>query len=280
MTIDIISARLKKYSPKTVEDEEFALKEILQEIVLYGLSNAKFFAEAMFQGGTALRILHGLPRFSEDLDFLLNQTTPNFNWQRYMKAIVQSCEQFGIIPELIDKTQAGKTVQKMFLKDTSLGKILNLSFKHYPNKKLTIKLEIDTNPPLGSEAEIKFLDFPISFSVVAQDLLSNFAGKCHALLCRKYIKGRDWYDFLWYVSNSITPNYKLLANALRQLGPWENQKIAVNRHWLFTELTKKINAIDWGKTAADAKPFLNSLDKKGLEVWNKDFFLDRLNKLR
>ena len=110
------------------------------------------------------------------------------------------------------------------LKDNSIGKIIDLTFKHYANKKLIIKLEIDTNPPLGSDLEIKFLDFPLDYSIVAQNLSSNFAGKIHALLCRNYTKGRDWYDFSWYISRKVTLNFKLLTNALRQQGPWQGQK--------------------------------------------------------
>jgi len=175
MTIDIIRSRLNSYNVENVEAEESALKEILQEIILYGLSTTDFFKKAMFQGGTALRILYGLPRFSEDLDFLLKNPEKNFHWQIYMESIFKVCEQFGIIPEVMDKKQVEKNIQKIFFKDNSLGKMLQLSFTHSPHKKLTIKLEIDTNPPLGSNAEIKFLDFPIAFSVIAQDLPSNFA---------------------------------------------------------------------------------------------------------
>lgn len=279
MTIDIIDARLKNYNLETIETEEFALKEILQEIILYGLSTANFFSKGIFHGGTSLRILHGLPRFSEDLDFLLNEPDPRFNWHPYLDAIDKTCKQFGIEPDIIDKSQAGKAVQKMFLKDNSIGKILNLSFQHHPGKKQTIKLEIDTNPPAGSNIETKFLDFPIAFSVVSQNLSSNFAGKCHALLCRKYIKGRDWYDFLWYVSKKITLNFKLLTSAVEQQGPWQGQQIEVTFNWLIEQMDKKIHEIDWKKTILDAKPFLSGTEKNTLSLWGKDFFLDRLNVL-
>lgn len=279
MTIDIIDARLKTYFLETVEDEVFALKEILQEIILYGLFNANFFSEGIFHGGTSLRILHGLPRFSEDLDFLLIKPNPNFNWHHYMSAINKACGQFGIKPEIIDKSQADKTVQKMFLKDNSIGKILNLSFHHHPGKKLAIKLEIDTNPPAGSINETKFLDFPIAFSLAAQDLSSNFAGKCHALLCRQYTKGRDWYDFLWYIAKNAKPNLDFLSNAIHQQGPWANQNITINAAWFFDQMNKKIKAIDWNKTASDVKPFLNKTEKQTLSLWHQEFFLDRLNKL-
>ncbi len=280
MMIDIINARLKSYSLETIEAEEFALKEILQEIILYGLSTSNFFSEGAFHGGTSLRILHGLPRFSEDLDFLLDKPSSKFNWRYYMNTINTACKQFGIVPEIVDKSQAGKAVQKLFLKDDSIGKILSLSLRHPPRKTLTIKLEIDTNPPMGSVVETKFLDFPIAFSLAAQDLPSNFASKCHALLCRQYSKGRDWYDFLWYVARKVTPNFKFLTSAIDQYGQWENQHIQITTDWFVEKMSEKIMKINWDKIALDVRPFLDNVEKQTLSLWGQDFFLDRLNKLK
>lgn len=279
MIKSIIHERLKNYSINTLEEEEDALKEILQEIILYGLANAEFFKYAIFHGGTSLRILYNLPRFSEDLDFMLKKPNIHFVWKTYMNVIITTCKEFGIIPEVIDKSQADKTIQKMFLKDNSIGKILDLTFKHYANKKLSIKLEIDTNPPAGSNMETKFLDFPLDFSIITQDLSSNFSGKIHALLCRTYTKGRDWYDFSWYVSKKTTPNLKLLNNALRQQGPWQGQKVSLSPKWLNDNLINKIKEIHWKNTINDVAPFLRSLEKKSLNVWGVDFFTDKVNKL-
>ena len=220
--LNIIDERLKNYSSNTLEDEEHALKEILQEVALYGLANANFFDKAIFHGGSALRILYGLPRFSEDLDFLLKSPNPHFKWEPYMDAIIATCKQYGIHPEITDKGRMNNAVKKMFLKDDSIGKIIDLSFVHHPGRKLRIKFEIDTNPLLGSNLDVKFLEFPLDYSIVAQDLSSGFAGKCHALLCREYIKGRDWYDFTWYVARKISPNFIFLTHALEQQGPWAN----------------------------------------------------------
>lgn len=280
MVANIIDARLETYALNTIEDEEHALKEILQEIALYGLANANFFKEAIFHGGSALRILYGLPRFSEDLDFLLKNPNPDFNWEPYMDAISATCKQYGVRPEIIDKSRVSNTIKKMFLKDNSIGKMINLSFVHYPEKKLAIKFEIDTNPPLGSNLEIKFLEFPLDYSIIAQDLGSSFAGKCHALLCREYIKGRDWYDFTWYVARRIVPNFIFLSNALYQQGPWANQKNIVTPEWFIETMQQKINSIDWSKASSDVSPFLNIQDKKALALWGVDFFTDKLEKLK
>lgn len=279
MVNSIVYERLEKYSPQTIEEERDALKEIMQEIILNGLSDANFFNDAVFQGGTALRIFYNLERFSEDLDFILREPNPNFKWQPYLKAIEDVCKQYGIYPEVIDKSKAGNAVQKMFLKDNSIGKILNLSFQHQPEKKLTIKLEIDTNPPLGSKSETKFLDFPLLFPIELQDLSSNFSGKSHALLCRQYLKGRDWYDFLWYVSKEIIPNFDFLSNAINQTGPWMGKNIQVNPEWYIKTLETKIKEINWPQAKNDVSPFLKEREKKVLSYWDAPFFLDRLSKL-
>ncbi len=277
---NIIDERLKTYATNTIEDEEHALKEILQEVALYGLANANFFDKAVFHGGSALRILYGLPRFSENLDFLLKSPNPHFKWEPYVDSIVATCKQYGVHPEITDKSRVSSAVKKMFLKDSSIGKIIDLSFIHHPERKLMIKFEIDTNPPLGSNLDVKFLEFPLDYSVVAQDLCSSFAGKCHALLCREYIKGRDWYDFTWYVARKISPNFVFLEHALRQQGPWVNQKNNVTPAWFVDVMEKKIKSIDWDRAANDVAPFLNVQDKKILNLWGVDFFMDKLGKLK
>jgi len=279
MAQNIIDERLKAYTTQTIEDEEHALKEILQEIAIYGLANANFFDKAIFHGGSALRILYGLPRFSEDLDFLLKSPNPHFKWEPYMDAIIATCKQYGVHPEITDKSRVNKTVKKMFLKDDSIGKIIDLTFAHHPGKKLFIKFEIDTNPPQGSQLEVKFLEFPLDYSIITQDLGSSFAGKCHALLCREYIKGRDWYDFTWYVAKKISPNFSFLEHALYQQGPWANQKMMMTPSWFITTMQQKIKNIDWNKAASDVLPFLNIQDRQTLHLWGVDFFIDKLNKL-
>lgn len=279
MATNIIDEKLKTYIANTVEDEEHALKEILQEIALYGLANANFFDKAIFHGGSALRILYGLPRFSEDLDFLLKKPNPHFKWEPYIDAIITTCKQYGVHPEVTDKSRVTNSVKKMFLKDDSIGKIIDLSFIHHPGRKLAIKFEIDTNPPQGSNLDIKFLEFPLDYSIVAQDLSSSFAGKCHALLCREYIKGRDWYDFTWYVAKKISPNFVFLAHALYQQGPWANKKNNITPTWFVEAMRQKIKSINWNKAANDVAPFLNIQDKKTLNLWGADFFIDKLNKL-
>ena len=171
-------------------------------------------------------------------------------------------------------------LKKMFLKDNSIGKIIDLTFAHHPGKKLAIKFEIDTNPPQGSHSDVKFLEFPLDFSIAAQDLASSFAGKCHALLCRDYIKGRDWYDFTWYVARKVLPNFVFLEHALYQQGPWASQRITVTPTWFIDAMQQKIKRIDWEKATSDVEGFLSIQDKRSLPLWGIDFFLDKLDKLK
>jgi len=275
----IIDKQLKTYTLRNRDDEENALKEILQEVALFALSTTDFFSKALFQGGTALRILHQLPQFSEDLDFILKKPTKNFQWEKYIEQIKKAFSLYGIIPEIQDRTQAKTAVKKMFLKDKSIGKILNLNFHHHAHEKLLIKFEIDTNPPNSSNAEQKYLEFPTDYAIAAQDLPSNFAGKCHALLCREYLKGRDWFDFLWYTAQKTTINFTFLKNAFDQNGPWEKQSAVFNKTWLINELKNKIVTIDWKKAAYEVESFVNIEQIQSLKLWSDDLFLDRVLKL-
>ncbi|MCC2624970.1 MAG: uncharacterized protein K0R14_843 [Burkholderiales bacterium] len=275
----IITDRLKLYQINSIEDEENAYKEILQEIALYTLSTTNFFAKAAFQGGTSLRILYQLPRFSEDLDFILLKPDNNFNWQPYIEAIISGFKLFGMQPEIVDRNNADKTIQKLFLKDNSIGKIINLNYNHFIKKKLLIKLEIDTNPPEKSEVETKYLDFPLDCGILTQNLPSNFAGKCHALLSRTYTKSRDWFDFSWYVSRLIPVNFAFLSSAINQNGPWAGQKLAINKEWLADQLLNKVNQIDWNQAKLEMQRFINKEQQKSLDLWSSAFFTDKISKL-
>ena len=280
MSNSLIAARLKRYSIYTLEDEENALKEILQEIALYALSTTDFFSKARFQGGTALRILHQLPRFSEDLDFILKQPDPDFQWEAYIHQMEQGFRVFSIEPEIIDRSKADNAVQKLFLKDNSIGKLLQLKFKYHAQRKLMIKFEIDTNPPQYSGEEIKFLDFPVDFSILAQDLPSNFSGKCHALLCRTYVKGRDWFDFSWYVANETQINFKFLSSALNQMGAWQESHLNIDKRWLLEKLSDTLKLLDWQAVRQDVTRFVRPEQQATLKLWSVEFFMSKIEKLQ
>jgi predicted nucleotidyltransferase component of viral defense system len=280
MRNEIIAEKFKQYTTSTFEDEENALKEILQEIVLYALSTTDFFLKALFQGGTSLRILYQLPRFSEDLDFILKAPDPDFRWQPYIEEIKKILALYGIESDIQDRSQTNMVIKKLFLKDDSIGKLLNLQFTHHPHKKIMIKLEIDTNPPLGSESELKYLEFPIDYAITAQNLPSNFAGKCHALLYRPYIKGRDWFDFSWYVAKKTPINFIFLENAIKQNQQIFTKTDIFDKDWLFKAFEKKILSIDWQQAKHDIDRFIPPTKTSSIALWSPDFFLDKLEKLK
>lgn len=279
--IELIQQRLDSYNAKNPIEEEQAIKEIIQEIALYALWRADFFDVAAFQGGTSLRILHKLPRFSEDLDFILKTATPDFEWTPYLESLLECFEEFSLQSEALAKGQMDNRIKKAIIKDNSIANQLNLSLNRGNNQqKLRVKLEIDVNPPAGSGFEYSYLDFPLDFEICHQDLASNFALKIHALLCRPYLKGRDWYDFNWYVKHKVSPNLSHLKNALIQYGPWGNQEgLQVNMQWLKKVLKEKINTVDWDDAARDVTRFLNSAEQQSLRLWSERFFTERLEKL-
>jgi len=279
--IEMLRKKLRDYGASNAIEEENASKEIIQEIALYALWRADFFDVALFQGGTSLRILHGLPRFSDDLDFLLRAPHPDFRWAPYLEALVEVFAQFGVNLEAHSKDKMDRAIREAILKDDSIASQLDLSFAGTGRAKaIRIKLEIDTNPPAGSGEATTFLDFPADFEVRHQDLSSNFALKIHALLCRPYLKGRDWFDFSWYVANGIYPNLPLLASALQQAGPWKGQgSLNIDNEWLLSALKEKITVIEWQAAAADVGRFLRPTEAKSLSLWSERFFQAKRDQL-
>jgi hypothetical protein len=279
--IDIIQERLRRYDAANALEEENAVKEILQEIALYALWRGDFFDVALFQGGTSLRILHGLPRFSEDLDFLLREPDAGFDWGPYLKTLIEVFGQFGLKLEALPRAKMDTAIRQALIKNDSIASQLDLSFAGAGKPKtIRIKLEIDVNPPAGSDEASSYLDFPADHEVRHQDLSSNFALKIHALMCRGFIKGRDWFDFSWYVGKGVAPNLPLLRAALIQTGPWAgDDHIAVDRPWLHDALGGTIAKIDWTAAAADVRRFLRPTELKSLDLWSERFFLAKLDKL-
>jgi hypothetical protein len=279
--IDLIKERLRRYGAAVPLEEENAVKEILQEIALYALWRSDFFDVALFQGGTSLRILHDLPRFSEDLDFLLRAPNPQFDWSPYLRTLTEVAAEFGVKLEALPPDKMDKAIQAALLKNDSIANQLDLSFagRRKP-KTIKIKLEIDINPPTGSGEDTSFLDFPLDYEVRHQDLPSNLALKIHALLCRGFLKGRDWFDFSWYVSRDIAPNLALLRSALVQTGPWAGDNtIAVDIAWLEAALSDAIAKIDWKAASDDVARFLRPAELRSVELWSERFFLAKVEKL-
>ena len=278
--IDLIQAKLTSYSPANQLEENHTIKEILQDIALYGLWRAGFFEVAAFQGDTSLRILYGMKRFSEDLDFILKVPDPEFTWPRYLNNMLKYFEEFGLKSQVLDKSRMDQRIKKALIKDNSICNQLNLSFfRGDPRQIQKIKLEVDIEPPVSSGFEYSYLDFPLDFEVCHQDLSSNFSLKIHALLCRPYLKGLDWYDFSWYIKKGTQANLPHLQAALFQWGPWAHKKIDLDIDWLNNELTQKAASIDWKAAAEDVHRFLKPIEQHSLNLWSEKFFVHKIEKL-
>ncbi|NOQ22597.1 MAG: nucleotidyl transferase AbiEii/AbiGii toxin family protein [Candidatus Aegiribacteria sp.] len=272
---NIIESRLEEYGSTSRETRVHALREIMQEIALYSLSVNDFFSRAVFHGGTELRLIHALPRFSEDLDFVLTEPDNSFSWSLCEKALLRTFSNYGLDIELRTEGSERSSIRKLLLIDTSI--LGSSSDGRTPF--LRIRLEVDVNPPEGAHIQTAFIDFPIPFEVSVMDLPSSFALKCHALLCRSWVKGRDWFDFLWFCSRDIHPEMELLSTAIDQNGPWARQGINVNRIWLRDQLSCRIESLNWDKTARDVYPFLSMEERSTLNGWNRELFIHYLDRL-
>lgn len=281
MSVEIIQERLNAYACKSAIEEEQALREITQEIILAGLGRTDFFGKAGFHGGTCLRIFHSLNRFSEDMDFALAAPDSEFQLSSYLEQVCDELTVYGYKPEISDRSKADATVRKAFVKDDSLGKLITLDYRTNtgPMQKLRIKLEVDTNPPSGATYNMPFLDYPFPVAVRVFDLPSLFAGKLHALLCRSYLKGRDWYDFIWYTARRTPINNELLSGALRQQGPWKGQSLNADNAWCTAQLSALIDRIDWLEAQRDVQRFVKTHELPSLKLWSREYFQQQCNKL-
>ncbi len=223
-----IGKMLEKYDLSTADKTYEALREILQEIVLLGLYRAGFFNHAVFYGGTALRILYGLDRFSEDLDFSLLEADEAFDLGVYEKSIVETLQSFGFEVDIQLKNQEG-IIKSAFLKGNTAQHLLNIKApddviaRYGQGRRVKIKFEVDTQPPLNFQSEKKMQLLPAPFMIHSMTLPSLFAGKIHAILCRNWSsrpKGRDWYDLVWYIANGYKVDLTHLSARLKQSCDW------------------------------------------------------------
>jgi predicted nucleotidyltransferase component of viral defense system len=273
---------LSKYDISSENEILNALKEIFQEIALLGLYRGNFFSNAAFYGGTSLRILYGLNRFSEDLDFSLLEKNRNFNIEHYFKYITDEFDALGISIELRKKIKKGKSsnIESAFLKNDTSIHTIDIKTDDLENilgginyhKKIKIKIEVDTNPPLKFQTEAKTLLMPITFNIISMTLPNLYAGKMHAVLCRNWktrVKGRDWYDFEWYVKNNIKLNLEHLQERLIESGDFE-QNTKLDKKRLVHLMNNKIDTLDLTKAIEEVQPFIK--DNKVFDFWTKDYF--------
>lgn len=282
-----VEGMLKNYNPRSKYEYEGAIQEIMQELALMGLWRSKFFEHAAFYGGTSLRILYGLSRFSEDLDFSLLQPNPHFNLLPFLKAIEEELEVSGLEISIDHKIKhSEESIRSAFLKAGTLETFIRIGLneqlqKHtQSNEVIKIKLEIDIDPPPGFSTEIRYLTKPFPFSVrsyVPEDL---FAGKMHALLFRAYkirVKGRDWYDFIWYVSKGFRLHLAHLEMRMRQSGNYLSDKPLTKDRFLEL-LREKILGLNVEAAKEDIRRFIQS--PREIEEWSREFFLSLLEKIQ
>lgn len=284
--ISTIEELLNSYNPKTIVESKLALREIMQSIVLVALSRNGFFSKASFYGGTALRIFYDLNRFSEDLDFTLNYKDENFTLDPYINKIKEVALSYGFYLDVSSKVKQVMTpVKSAFAKINTFQAFITLKLNEdflnliHKDEVIKVKIEIDSNPALGFKTENKWIDIPEFANIAVLDLESLFAGKIHAILCRNYkntVKGRDYYDFIFYARKKIKPNMLYLKNKLI-----ESYKISNDDKFdldvIKNMLIDRFNQVDFNQVKNDAMRFV--LNKEDLTYYSKDLFIEMTNKL-
>lgn len=274
-----VASMLKRYERRSADDHVNAVREILQEIALCGLWRAKFFEHAGFYGGTALRVLYGLDRFSEDMDFSLLAPADDFDLVPYCGAVEEELRAWGFPATVeVKRKTARSAIESAFLKANTRQLLLNIDAGEvataiHGRRELKIKVEVDTDPPPGFATETRFLLQPIPFSVRAYDPPSLFAGKMHAVLCRGWgarVKGRDWYDLVWYVGRGTPLDLAHLEARMRQSGHYDDDA-AIDERALQSMLARRIESLDIVAARSEVERFLS--DPASVDVWSPEFFL-------
>jgi len=262
---------LIKRSIKGIPDSEMKVhitREFLQLLILKIISDKDYFKNLAFVGGTALRFLYSLRRFSEDLDFsLINKE--GYKFESFLGKITYELEKYGLSVEI--KKSAKEPVQSAMVKFKDILYLLGLSKQK--DRRLSIKLEIDSNPPVGWNTELSLVNKHFVFTVLHFDIPSLYATKIHACFFRKYIKGRDFYDLMWYFGKKAMPNFELLNNAIEQT---EKKRMDLNAKNFNDFLKERLIGIDFAKVRKDVERFIE--DKNELKLLNRDVILKLLNK--
>ncbi len=279
---------LKRYELNSLLDYKNALKEVVQEIALLGLWRAKFFEKAAIYGGTALRILHKLDRFSEDLDFTLLVPNPDFDLSKYEKAVQLELQSLGFTAKVEKKAKVRQSpIDSAFIKTNTIQHLLlvglpdGIDRRVHPDEIMKIRFEVDTNPPPdGATTEAALLLLPYPFSVNTLRLEDLFAGKALATLCREWkgrVKGRDWYDFVWFISRNTALNIHYLEERMRQSGYWKKKK-KLNREDIIELFDKKIDSLDIESAKKDIINFIK--DSSQIDIWSKEFFREIVRRIK
>jgi len=281
----MIKEWIEEYNPQNEEEILAALREIMQEITLAGLSRTDFFEKAAFYGGTALRIFYGLDRYSEDLDFSLLKPDPDFSIEPYFKAVLDEFKSLGLTVSIKEKKKTKQTaIDSAFLKAETIWQeiVLEDIIKEIgvrSNKTLKIKIEVDRQPPLNFRTEEKLLLRPFSFYVKCYTKSSLFAGKMHALLFRKWlnrVKGRDWYDLEWYIKKGIPLDVNHFLTRAKDTNDWQDDSIANEQ--IIELLDAKIKSVSFSSIKEDVVRFIQNDDV--LNIWSPEYFKDLIEKIK
>lgn len=270
---NIFEQMLSRYPIISDKDRQNAIYEVMQQITLAGLYRGGFFNKAAFYGGTCLRIFHKLDRFSEDMDFSLLTTDSSFKLENNFPSIIDEFKMLGreIVITKKDKRNFNK-VESAFLKDDT--EVYDVAFQ--TEKSLKIKIEVDTQPPLKFQTEQKLLLHPFSFMTRCFTLPDLYAGKMHALVFRTWnnrVKGRDWYDFEWYVKNGINLDFIHLQERIREFNG-----IEVDKEEFLRLLKERLASTDINMVKQDVEPFIKNTEN--LEIWSNDYFLQLANMIK
>ena len=267
---------LSRYPTATKDDLTNATREVMQQIVLAGLYRGGFFDRAAFYGGTCLHIFYGLQRFSEDMDFSLLQADESFSLENYFEPIAAEFKALGKEVVISKKAKTAHTnVESAFLKDSTA--IYDLQFT--TEKRVKVKIEVDTQPPPSFATEYKLLLLPFSFMTRCYSLPDLYAGKMHAFLFRNWktrVKGRDWYDFEWYVRNNIALNFNHLQKRAEQISALSEKEFTSDT---FKRMLKeRIEKTSIEAVKNDVRPFLKAPQE--MEIWSTDYFLQLADMVR
>jgi predicted nucleotidyltransferase component of viral defense system len=270
---------LEPYQCHTVDDYKNAIKEIVQEIALLGLYRGGFYNRAALYGGTALRIFHGVERFSEDLDFSLIEPDRSFELSRFTSVVQDELGAYGFEMTVEEKIKKSSSpVKSAFIKGGTQIHLLKIASVKPPvsgvhaDELIKIKLEVDIDPPSGAQYEMRYKLIPIPYYVRVFSPSSLFAGKVHAILCRSWksrVKGRDFYDYIWYLSKDIPVNIYHLIMRMRQSGHLEAEE-TLDDDKLIQRLYERFKTLDFRQAREDIIPFIK--DRRETELWSSDFF--------
>jgi len=286
MIISPLYSYLRSDRAASEEDYRRRLRELIQKICLLGLWRGSFFEHAAFYGGTALRIIYGLDRWSEDLDFSLLEAKQDFSLAPYLNAVRQELEAWGISAEVELSVKIFSQIESAFIKTNTLKTLINLSIPRTELSRLhrdeisSVKFELDPHPPCAFSSDNHFLLEPLPFSIKVMSLPDLFAGKMHAVLARAWssrVKGRDWYDLIWFVSREVPLSLSHLEARLEQSGHWD-EKIGLERDSFKALLRDKISKTDFAQARLDVLPFIREAGT--LQNWSASLFEGLVDRIR